>query len=180
MHTFNFQAIVTPDGILSSLMGPFVGKRSDWGMVRDTHLEEYLKKLNCGQLPEDRLFLYGDPAYQGCWGIMGAYKSHIGRPITSDQKCFNIRMSRLRIEVEHTFAIHANSWQLFTKKSIMKIGSSPATAYYLVAVLLSNITNCLRGNQTSKRLNVAPPILDEYLYMDQDLDKEKTDDSEVF
>ena len=180
MHTFNFQAIVTPDGILSSLMGPFVGKRSDWGMVRDTHLEEYLKKLNCGQLPEDRLFLYGDPAYQGCWGIMGAYKSHIGRPITSDQKRFNIYMSKLRIEVEHAFAIYANSWQLFTKKSIMKIGSSPATAYYLVAVLLSNITNCLQGNKTSKWLNVVPPTLDEYLHMDQDLDEEETDDSEVF
>lgn len=24
MHTFNFQAMVTPDGILSSLMGPFI------------------------------------------------------------------------------------------------------------------------------------------------------------
>lgn len=111
---------------------------------------------------------------------MGAYKSHIGRPITSDQKQINIRMSRLRIEVEHAFAVHANSWQLFTRKSIMKIGSSPATAYYLVAVLLSNITNCLRGNQTSKRLNVAPPTLDEYLYMDQDLDEEESDDNEVF
>lgn len=29
MHTFNFQTIVTPDGILSSLMGPFIGKSGD-------------------------------------------------------------------------------------------------------------------------------------------------------
>ena len=48
MHTFNFQAIVTPDDILSSLMGLFVSKHSDWGMVQDKYLEEYLKKLNRG------------------------------------------------------------------------------------------------------------------------------------
>lgn len=176
MHAFNYQAIVTPDGLLSSLMGPFVGKRSDHGMMRSSNLENDLQNLNDGCPVEERLFLYGDPAYQGCWGIMGAYKSSVGHPITSIQKRFNVRMSRLRIEVEHAFAIHANTWQLFTKTSVMKIGSSPATAYYLIAVLMSNITNCLRGNQTSRRLQCSPPTLEEYLYLEAD-DTEVDDDA---
>ena len=176
-HTFNYQAIVTPDGILSSLMGPFIGKRSDWGMLRDSKLEDYLKRLNEGHPVEERLFLYGDPAYQGCWGIMGAYKSTRDGPVTPDQKRFNVRMSRLRIEVEHAFAIHANSWQLFTKKHVMKIGLSPAAAYYLVAVLMSNITNCLRGNQTSKRLQCSPPNVEDYLRIEESGDE--IDDSEI-
>ena len=111
---------------------------------------------------------------------MRAYKSHISKPIISDQKKFNIRLSELRIKVDHAFAIHANSWQLFTKKNIMKICFSLAAAHYLVAVLLSNITNCLQGNQTSKQLNIAPSILDEYLHMDHDLDKEESNDNEDF
>lgn len=66
------------------------------------------------------------------------------------------------------------------KKSIMKIGFFPTTTYYLVAVLLSNITNCLQGNQTSKWFNTAPPTLNEYLHMDQDLDKEESNNNKVF
>ena len=62
----------------------------------------------------------------------------------------------------------------------MKIGFSPAIAYCLVIILLLNITNCLQRNQTSKRLNIASPTLDEYLYIDQDLDKEETNDCKVF
>lgn len=53
-------------------------------------------------------------------------------------------MSRLCIEVEYTFAIYTNSWQLFIKISIMKIDSLSRTAYYLVVVLLSNIIKYLQ------------------------------------
>lgn len=98
---------------------------------------------------------------------MGAYKSHIGRPTTSDHKQFNIRMFRLRIEVEHAFAIHANL------KSVIEIGYSPAMAYYLVAI---NI-NYLQENQTLKRVNVALPTLGEYLHIDENLEEDENDDN---
>ena len=107
---------------------------------------------------------------------MGVYKSSVGHPITSDQKQFNVRMLQLRVEVEHAFAIQANSWQLFTTKGVMKIQASPASSYYLITVLMSNITNCLRGNQTSRRLRCPPPDLEEYLYLEQDYDEEDDDD----
>ena len=93
MHAFNYQAIVTPDGLVLSLMGPYIGKKSDHGMMRLSNLERNLQNLNQGCFVEDCLFLYGDPAYQGYWSIMGAYKSSVGHPITSEQKRFNVQMA---------------------------------------------------------------------------------------
>lgn len=67
--------------------------------------------------------------------------------------------------------MHANSWQFFTKKSVMKIGASSATAYYVITVLMSNITNCLQGNQTSKKLQYVSSTLEKYLRIEVDEDK---------
>ena len=30
-----FQVIVTPDGLISSLISPFKGRKNDWGMYKD-------------------------------------------------------------------------------------------------------------------------------------------------
>lgn len=92
-------------------------------------------------------------------------------PLAPHDRRFNRWLAPLRIEVEHALGMHANSWQLFTKKSVMKLNYSPVAANYLVAVLLAvllavlmvNIMCCLGDNPTSKRLGVAPPSVAEYL-----------------
>lgn len=64
MHGFNYQAIVTLDSFFSSLMEPYVGKRSDYGMMQSSNLEGYLQDLNdVGHSVDDCFFFYGDPAY---------------------------------------------------------------------------------------------------------------------
>lgn len=32
-HGYKYQSVVSPDGLVSSLMGPFIGRRGDWKMV---------------------------------------------------------------------------------------------------------------------------------------------------
>lgn len=115
---------------------------------------------------EERLWLYGDPAYQGSYGIMGSYRAFANRPVTHIQKKFNRRMSKLRIAVEHGFALHQNLWTFNGFRLGLKIEQSPVAAYYVVAVLLSNIYTCLRGNQTSKQFAMDPPSLEEYLKLE--------------
>lgn len=44
LHGFKFQGIATPDGLLSSLMGPYNGPVNDWTMVIDTGLSERLRR----------------------------------------------------------------------------------------------------------------------------------------
>lgn len=87
-------------------MGPFIGRRGDWKMVECSVLVKKLRAINGGRRPARALYLYGDPVY----GIMGPYKNYPSRPRTPAQNKFNKAMSRLRIEVEHGFALHQNLW----------------------------------------------------------------------
>ena len=73
-HGFKFQGVVTPDGLISSSMGPFIGKDSDWKMVEDSGLTHHLRELNTHVPLDQHFYLYGDPAYSCVWGIMGPYK----------------------------------------------------------------------------------------------------------
>ncbi len=93
---------------------------------------------------------------------MGPYKNYPGRPRTPAQEKFNKVISRLRIEVEHGFAIHQNLWTWNGFHLGLKIRQGAAIGY-AVSVLLSNIWTCMRGNQTSYRFAYAPPAVEEYL-----------------
>lgn len=42
-HGYKFQSVVTPDGLVSSLMGPFIGLRGDWKMVELSGVEAKLR-----------------------------------------------------------------------------------------------------------------------------------------
>lgn len=97
-HGYKYQAVVTPDGLVSSLMAPFVGRRGAWKMVECSGLVEKPRAVNGGRRPARALYLYGDPAYSTVYGIMGPYKNYPSRPQTPAQNKFNKAMSRLRIE----------------------------------------------------------------------------------
>lgn len=45
LHCFKYQCIVTPDGLIASAAGPYVGKRADAWMVRDSGLSDNLRKV---------------------------------------------------------------------------------------------------------------------------------------
>ena len=168
-HGYKYQAIVTPDGLVSSLMGPFIGRRGDWGMVEESGLVDRLRHVNNGLSPALAYYLYGDPAYSTVYGIMGPYKRKPGVARTPQQSRFNKRMAKLRIEVEHGFAIHQNLWTYNGFHLSLKLRQGAAMAY-AVAVLMANIWTCMRGNQTSRRLHCAPPNVEEYLSKYEEFD----------
>lgn len=88
-HGYKYQAITTPDGLVSSLMGSFIGRHGDWKMVEQSGLEEKQRAVNGGRRPAHGLYLYGDPAYCTVYGIMGPYKNYPTRPRTPAQYQFN-------------------------------------------------------------------------------------------
>lgn len=71
-------------------------------------------------------------------------------------------MSKLRIKVEHGFALHQNLWTWNGFHLGLKLCQGAAVCY-AVSVLLANIWTCMRGNQTSLRFSCMPPALEEYL-----------------
>lgn len=107
-HGYQYQAIITLDSMVSSLIGAFIGWRRDWKMVELLGLDGKLKAMNIGRRPAQALYLYGDPAYSTVYSIIEPYKNYLGRPRTPAHNQFNKIISKLRIEVEHGFAIHQN------------------------------------------------------------------------
>ena len=62
MHSLKFQSVVTPNGLIANLHGPFEGKRHGSTMLQATGLLNDLKRVAFyNGVP---LCLYGDPAYR--------------------------------------------------------------------------------------------------------------------
>jgi hypothetical protein len=68
VHAMKFQAVVTPDGLIASLMGPYRGNMNDRAMVRDSQIEP-LCQMHVPFVPvegTDRLvrpMMHGDGGY---------------------------------------------------------------------------------------------------------------------
>ena len=69
-HGYKFQSIVPPDGLLSSLVGPFPGPVGDWRIWRSSGISEILRELFISDSP---LYVYGDSAYAPSLVVIGPY-----------------------------------------------------------------------------------------------------------
>ena len=73
-------------------------------------------------------------------------------------------MAKLRVEVEHGFAMHQNLWTWNGFHLGLKL-SQGAAVFYAISVLFTNAWTCMRGNQTSVRFGCMPPELEDYLWI---------------
>lgn len=163
-HAIKHQAVVTPDGILSSLAGPIEGSRGDWLLYQRCGLERKIAELfEENQIaPENRVYLYGDPAYTGSIATMGAFKRRRNGQLTVDEAWTNRVMSKKRMAVEHFFGHVQRYFRLSSYYLQNRLCSQPLAATYLVACLMANCMTCLRGNQISQHYNCPPPTLEQY------------------
>lgn len=162
-HAIKFQAIVTPDGLISHLSGPCPGSRGDWGMYLESGLERKLRHLHVGYANNQRQYLYGDPAYNLTYDIFSAYQARPRVPLLAELKQINTIMSELRISVKHGFGKVMMLWGFNGFRQDLKIGLSPVAAYFMIDVFFSNIHTCIYQNQTSQRFNCMPPSIENYL-----------------
>lgn len=163
-HGIKYIGVVTPDGLISCLSSPFVGRRGDWYAWGQSGIAERAEEALAQNNPVERLYLYGDPAFTGSSVTIGAYRRPRDGNLTSVQQFFNTQMSRNRIAVEHGFGDVMKYWMKTDVAKNNQIGHSPVAAYYTAAVLLTNILNCLRGgNQVSIAFACLPPTLNEYM-----------------
>jgi hypothetical protein len=165
-HALKFQSIMVPNGMIAHLFGPEEGRRNDNHLLADSGLLERCEQ-HCFIEHDDGsrqyLHIYGDAAYGDRGTLLCPFATD---PMSSEEENFNAEMSHVRIEVEHGYALVVNNWPFLNSTTRHRLFLSPVGAYYRVAVLLTNLLNCLHPNQVSLAFNVLPPTLEEYLHLD--------------
>jgi len=157
-----FQGVTTPDGVISSISGPFEGRMSDWGIWVESKLQNKLL-AHAYKTNGEETFLYGDGAYTLQRGIIGSYRAGPNAELSAQQKLFNTCMSRRRICVEWSFGKVSQLWGYTGYKQGMKLGLSPVGAYYRVAIFLTHCHTCYYGSNTSMYFKCTPPTIYNYL-----------------
>lgn len=158
-HGFKWQGVVTPDGIIASLDGPYLGTANDSMMFRDSIVAQKIAEF--WPADSEELYLFGDQAYGAIKGVMSPFRG--GHTLDGKRRLFNDRMSSIRISVEQAFGVTQQKWMSNAFEIQMKGGLQPVAAYYLVSVLLTNCYTCMRGNCISSRFLTRPPTLEDYL-----------------
>jgi len=127
-HGFKFQAITTPDGLVSSLCGPHTGPRNDWHVYNNSVVPNKLRQLRIHR--GVRLYLYGDLAYSQRFGIMAPHQVRRGRRYLNErQQQFNRQLSTSRIAVEHAFGQTQSLWTYTAFQLGLCLGKQPIAAF---------------------------------------------------
>jgi hypothetical protein len=162
VHSIKFQSIVSWDGMIAHLSGPWAGARHDSGIFNESPLPVVLGSLPCVPSPGNPpVALYADEGYALSPRIFVPYAD--GR-VCARHAAFNHRMSQSRITVEWGYHMVLRSWTSLDFKRNLKIFKSPIGAYYAIAVLLTNIQSCLATyNDITLYAGTSPPSVEEYL-----------------
>jgi DDE superfamily endonuclease len=160
-HGIKFQSIVTPDGFIACLHGPFIARRHDARMLLESQLIETLERL----MPADRsngpiYALYGDLAYPRSIYLFSGFINP--RP-NSPEALFNRQMSKSRISVEWAYANVTRRYQHLDFQRSMKINQQPIAQQYINCVFLTNIGNCFYGGAINQYFGCEILSLQQYL-----------------
>ena len=153
VHSIKFQSVVTPNGLIANLAGPFEGKRHDSTMLHESGLLTDLRRV--GVYNGDPLCLYGDPAYPLGVHLQAPFR---GNNITPQMAIYNKAMSEVRIAVEMLFGNISNYFKFIDFKRQMKVNLSSVGKMYVVCALLEDAQTCLYGNQVSEMFGIDPPL----------------------
>ena len=159
VHSLKFQSVVTPNGLIANLSGPYEGKKHDSGMLRESGLLTSLEEHSFSSTG-DILCIYGDPAYPLRPHLQAPFKAAVR--LTEEQLAFNRAMSAARVSVEWVFGDIVNFFKFLDFKKNLKIHLSAVGKMYVVCSLLTNARTCLYGSVTSNYFNLEPPTLNEY------------------
>ena len=158
VHAIKFQSVVTPNGLIANLHGPYDGRKHDSGMLTESCLLAQLQQHSFGA-NGNPLCIYGDPAYPLRIHFQCPFR---GQGLTQAQQQFNTAMSKVRISVEWAFGDILNYFSFLDFKKDLKIGLSSVGKMYMVCALVRNAHTCLYGSVTSSFFDLEPPKLTNY------------------
>ncbi|KDQ53695.1 hypothetical protein JAAARDRAFT_61093 [Jaapia argillacea MUCL 33604] len=151
-HTYKYQAVLTPDGLITLCAGPMEGWRANVVVVQWSVLLEVWFEHARGYNNQP-LLLYANPAYGKTDVVVSGLKK-VWDLVENEQR-FNTVMSKYRESV-------SNLWAFLKHVQQMKLHISPIRKYFQVAVLLTNAHSCQYGSDIAEYFQSKPPSLGEY------------------
>jgi hypothetical protein len=159
-HAVKYQALVTPDGMLHQLAGPWPGSRHDMHMLHKSKLHAYVRGLP-SRADGGSFAVYADQGYAESPQVKTPF---FDGATNSFHEAINQAMASSRIAVEWAFGDIILLWASLDMKRTQQLLSQRKIAQvYLVAGLLSNFMNCFQPNRGSQYFRVAPPSFEEYV-----------------
>ena len=156
-HLQHYQGVVTPDGLLVSCMGPWIGSKNDLNILHESGIETTIQHLVHQQ--GRTLMLYGDLIYKGQRLVMCGYSA----PSTAEEQEYNTYMSGLRVHVETGFGKVTQLFAGTDVKRTQRTGLSPTASQYLCCVLFTNIHTCMHPEDINVPWRIDPPTVEQYL-----------------
>jgi hypothetical protein len=154
-HMQHYQGVVTPDGLIVSCCGPWIGSKNDLNMLHESQLQQKIAPLV--RQHGRTLMLYADLIYKGQELVMTGY----GGATDAEQLRYNQFMSKLRVYMETSFGKVTQLFSGSDLKRVQRTGLSPTSAYYLCSVLFTNVHTCMHSTNVPWLLE--PPTVEEYL-----------------
>mmetsp|Transcript_44445 Transcript_44445/g.115556 ORF Transcript_44445/g.115556 Transcript_44445/m.115556 type:complete len:399 (-) Transcript_44445:403-1599(-) len=154
-HCVRLQGISVPPGLLGSLYGPVEGRRNDRALLRQSSLEDWLKKNASYDDHDEAYYMFGDPAYPRNGQIFASYAKFCS---TDNQRQCVKRLNKARVSVEWAFG---NVTRYFKKLDFWpnsKLFLGLVDKEYKMAALLANCVLCCTGkNSASNLFSCHPP-----------------------
>ena len=157
-HALKYQAVNAPNGLIANFYGPIEGARHDSYLLRQSGLLGDLQRYSFGENGQ-LLCIYGDGGYPFSAHLQTGHRD----PANAAQQQYNARMSSCRVTVEWAFGMVIEKFKFTDHKAMQKSGLSPLAKQYAVSAILSNMSTCLYGNNTTNYFECQPPTLAEYL-----------------
>ncbi|KAM0719943.1 hypothetical protein Q7P37_004078 [Cladosporium fusiforme] len=149
------QIITTPDGLISSLDGPFEGKQKGSEMYEKSRASRRNERMEAVERSHgwSTIHLWGQSGYECGPGLIAAWPG-TRRSLSEDKIGLNEDMADLKVGAEDAFGTAFTHW---TYNSFIEESYT------------SNQDTCLEGgNDVSMKFDLDPPTLEEYFELGED------------
>ena len=158
-HSFKFQSLIVPSGIIVHFWGPFEGRRHDSALYFFSGLDQEISQV-CDR-HGNQMCIYGDSAYAARQYLLTPFK---GSNLSQLETDFNGNMAKVRTCVEWGFGKICGNFAFLDFHKNLKARLQAVGKYYLVGAILTNAHTCLYGSQTGRYFLLEPPTLDQYFH----------------
>ena len=130
----------------------------------DNYISYLFRELNISMINAHNQYpaMYGDGIFPQLATIVARYFSP-----NKNKSRINVSLSSVRQSIEHIFALHKNTFKLFSIAARFRLMLVGVECYILVFNSFPSLNCHVCLNESPNNFNVKPPTLEQYLPLDE-------------